>query len=73
MVEMREAFGKSLLELGKKNNSVVVLDADLASSTKTTYFAKEFPERFFQCGIAEQNMMGVAAGLAICGKIPFVT
>lgn len=73
MVAMREAFGKSLVELGKKNKDVVVLDADLASSTKTSYFAQEFPDRFFQCGIAEQNMMGVAAGLASCGKIPFVT
>jgi transketolase len=73
MVAMREAFGKSLVELGKKNKDVVVLDADLAISTKTTYFTEEFPDRFFQCGIAEQNMMGVAAGLASCGKIPFVT
>ncbi|NQT66568.1 MAG: transketolase family protein [Actinobacteria bacterium] len=73
MIAMREAFGKSLVELGRKNKDVVVLDADLASSTKTTYFAEEFPDRFFQCGIAEQNMMGVAAGLASCGKIPFVT
>jgi len=73
MVALREAFGKSLVELGKRNKDVVVLDADLASSTKTTYFAEEFPDRFFQCGIAEQNMMGVAAGLASCGKIPFVT
>ena len=73
MVAIREAFGKSLLELGKKNADVVVLDADMASSTKTTYFAEEFPDRFFQCGIAEQNMIGVAAGLAASGKIPFVS
>ena len=73
MTAMREAFGRALLKLGKKNENVVVLDADLASSTKTTYFAGELPGRFFQCGIAEQNMMGVAAGLASCGKIPFVT
>lgn len=73
MVTLRDAFGKALLELGKQNENVVVLDADLASSTKTTYFAKEFPTRFIQCGIAEQNMVGVAAGLASCGKIPFVT
>lgn len=73
MAAIREAFGKSLVELGKKNKNVVVLDADLASSTKTIYFAKEFPDRFFQCGIAEQNMIGVAAGLASCGKIPFVS
>ncbi|MCD4670544.1 MAG: transketolase family protein [Actinomycetia bacterium] len=72
MVAIREAFGKALLQLGENNKDVVVLDADLASSTKTTYFAEKFPERFFQCGIAEQNMIGVAAGLASCGKIPFV-
>ncbi len=72
MVAFREIFGKSLVELGKKNKNIVVLDADLASSTKTTYFAEEFPDRFFQCGISEQNMIGVAAGLASCGKIPFV-
>lgn len=73
MVAFRETFGKSLVELGKKNKNVVVLDADLASSTKTTYFAEEFPDRFIQCGISEQNMIGVAAGLASCGKIPFVS
>ena len=73
MVAIREAFGKALVELGKKNKDVVVLDADLASSTKVTYFADKFPERFFQCGIAEQNMIGVAAGLAASGKIAFVT
>ena len=71
MVAIREAFGKALLELGERNKDVVVLDADLASSTKVTYFAEEFPERFFQCGVAEQNMIGVAAGLATSGKIPF--
>ncbi len=73
MVAIREAFGKSLVELGEKNGNVVVLDADLASSTRTSYFAERFPDRFFQCGIAEQNMVGVAAGLAASGKIPFVT
>ena len=72
MTAMREAFGKALAELGEKNKDIVVLDADLASSTKTTYFAAKFPERFFQVGIAEQNMVGLAAGLASCGKIPFV-
>ena len=72
MVAIREAFGKALLQLGEDNKDVVVLDADLASSTKVTYFAEKFPERFFQCGIAEQNMIGVAAGLAASGKIPFV-
>ncbi|MBM3712924.1 MAG: transketolase family protein [Actinobacteria bacterium] len=73
MTAIREAFGKALAELGEKNKEIVVLDADLASSTKTTYFATKFPDRFFQAGIAEQNMAGVAAGLASCGKIPFVT
>ena len=71
MVAIREAFGKALLELGERNEDVVVLDADLGSSTKITYFAEKFPDRFFQCGIAEQNMIGVAAGLAASGKIPF--
>jgi transketolase len=73
MTELKEVFGKALLELGKKNKNVIVLDADLANATKTIYFAEEFPDRFFQAGIAEQNMVGVAAGLALCGKIPFVT
>ena len=73
MVAMREAFGKALLELGSINENVVVMDADLGSSTKTTYFAQKFPDRFFQVGIAEQNMVGIAAGLASCGKIPFAT
>ena len=72
MTAIRDAFGKALAELGEKNKNVVVLDADLASSTKTTYFAAKFPDRFFQAGIAEQNMVGLAAGLASCGKIPFV-
>jgi len=72
MTALRDAFGKALLELGSKNKDIVVLDADLGSSTKTEYFAKEFPERFFQCGVAEQNMVGIAAGLAASGKIPFV-
>lgn len=72
MAAIREAFGKALAQLGEKNKDIVVLDADLASSTRVTYFAEKFPERFFQCGIAEQNMIGVAAGLAASGKIPFV-
>ncbi len=71
MVAIREAFGKALAELGAENEQVVVLDADLASSTRTTYFSEKFPKRFIQCGIAEQNMVGVAAGLAMTGKIPF--
>jgi len=72
MTAIREAFGKALVTLGEKNKDVVVLDADLGSSTKVTYFAERFPERFIQCGVAEQNMIGVAAGLAASGKIPFV-
>src|SRR4030043_500126 len=69
----REAYGKFLEELGKENKDIVVLDADLSRSTMTKYFAKEFPERFFQCGLGEQNMMSVAAGLAASGKIPFAS
>ncbi len=69
----REAFGKALVELGRENKNVVVCDADLSKSTMTTYFAKEFPDRFFSLGIAEANMVGVGAGLAFAGKIPFVS
>src|SRR6476469_14129 len=67
----REAFGRALVELGRENKDIVVCDADLSKSTMTTYFAKEFPDRFISCGIAEANMIGVAAGLAMSGKIPF--
>jgi transketolase len=67
----REAFGKALLELGRENKDIVVCDADLSKSTFTHLFAKEFPERFFSCGIAEANMVALAAGLASAGKIPF--
>jgi len=69
----REAFGRALVELGRENKDVVVCDADLSKSTMTTYFAKEFPERFISLGIAEANMCGVGAGLALAGKIPFVS
>lgn len=69
----REAYGKALVELGKENRNVVVLDADLSKSTKTADFAKVFPERFFNIGIAEADLMGTAAGLATCGKIPFAS
>lgn len=69
---VRDAFGKALVELGKKNKDVVALSADLAGSVRTNWFAEEFPERHFEVGIAEQNMMGIASGLAACGKIPFV-
>ncbi len=67
----RESFGETLVELGKENPDIVVLDADLAEATKTNIFKKKFPERFIDCGIAESNMIGIAAGLATCGKIPF--
>lgn len=67
----RQSFGEALKELGQENNNVVVLDADLAGATKTNIFAKEFPERFFDMGIAEQDMLGTAAGFATCGKIPY--
>lgn len=69
----REAYGKALVKLGEKNKQIVVLDADLSQSTKTADFAKVFPERFFNVGIAEQNLMGTAAGLSTTGKIPFVS
>jgi transketolase len=67
----REAFGQALVALGRENKDVVAVDADLSKSTMTHLFAKEFPDRFFSCGIAESNMVGVAAGLASAGKIPF--
>ncbi|MFC1935099.1 transketolase family protein [Chloroflexota bacterium] len=70
---LREAYGKTLVELGKANQDIVLLDADLCQSTMTKYFAAEFPERFFDCGIAEQNMVCIAAGLAASGKIPFAS
>jgi transketolase len=69
----REAFGKALVELGEANPDVVVLDADLSKSTYTAEFGKKFPERFFECGIAEANMVAIGSGLASSGKIPFVS
>lgn len=69
----RETYGKTLLELGRENTNIVVVGGDLNKSTMTTFFAKEFPDRFFDCGAAEQNMMGISAGLASSGKIPFVS
>ena len=69
----RQSYGEALAKLGKENKQIVVFDADLAEATKTNIFAKEFPERFFDMGIAEQNMMGTAAGMATCGKIPYVS
>jgi len=68
----REAFGKALVELGRENRDIVVCDADLSKSTYTNYFQKEFPDRFFECGIAEANMVAIGAGFAYAGKIPFV-
>lgn len=73
MIATRDAYGEVLAELGETNKDVVVLDADLSGSTKTAIFAKKFPERFFNMGIAEQDMMGTAAGLASSGKIPFAS
>ncbi|MBR3132782.1 MAG: transketolase family protein [Clostridia bacterium] len=69
----RQSYGEALVELGKKNNNIVVLDADLSTATKSNMFKKEFPERFFDMGISEQDMMGTAAGMASCGKIPFAS
>lgn len=69
----RESYGEALAELGDKYENLYVLDADLAAATKTGIFKKKFPERFFDCGIAEANMMGVAAGMAATGKIPFAS
>lgn len=70
---VRSVYGKTLVELGKKNENIVVLDADLSCSTQTQLFAKEFPQRFFNVGIAEQDLMTTAAGLSCTGKIPFVS
>ncbi len=72
-IATRESYGKALLELGKLHDDVVVLDADLACATKTGVFQKEFPERHIDCGIAESNMIGVAAGIATTGKVPFAS
>lgn len=69
----REAYGKALVALGAENQNIVVLDADLSKSTKTADFAKHYPDRFFNMGIAEANLMGTAAGLATAGKIPFAS
>jgi len=73
LLYQRDIYGKTLVELGRRNNDIVVLDADLSNSTRTVIFAKEFPERFFNFGIAEQNMMATACGLASCGKTVFVS
>ncbi|MEW6456549.1 MAG: transketolase family protein [Acidobacteriota bacterium] len=70
---LRDVYGETLLELGRENKKIVVLDSDLSASTKTNLFAREFPERFFNMGVAEQDMIGTAAGLALGGMIPFVS
>ena len=72
-ISTRDAHGDALVELGYENPNVVVLEADISSSTRTCFFAEKFPDRFFQMGIAEANMMAVAAGMATTGKIPFVS
>ncbi|MBP3707391.1 MAG: transketolase family protein [Clostridia bacterium] len=72
-IATRQSYGEALVELGKVNKDVVVLDADLSTATKTNMFAKEFPNRFFDMGIAEQDMIGTAAGFATCGKIPYAS
>jgi len=69
----RETYGKTLVELGKQNKDIIVLDADLSPSTMTRFFAREFPDRFFDCGLEEQNMIGIAAGLAASGKTVFAS
>lgn len=73
MISTRKAYGQTLVELGKENPDIVVLDGDLSKSTMTNSFSKEFPSRFFNMGIAEPNIMATAAGLASCGKIPFAS
>ncbi|MCR5527044.1 MAG: transketolase family protein [Lachnospiraceae bacterium] len=70
-IATRDSYGNALVELGKEHDNLVVLDADLAAATKTGTFKKAFPERFFDCGIAESNMVGIAAGIATTGKVPF--
>ena len=69
----RESYGEALVELGKENENVVVLDADLSTATKTNLFAKQYPTRFFDMGIAEANMIGTSAGLASCGKVVYAS
>jgi transketolase len=69
---VRDGFGEALVEMGEKDERIVVLTADVAESTRVDKFAKKFPKRFIECGVAEQNMMGIAAGLAAAGKIPWV-
>ena len=70
---LRDTFGELLVNSGDKNNNIVVLDADLSTSTRTFKFAEKYPNRFFNMGIAEQNLLGTALGLAISGKVPIVS
>ena len=72
-IATRQSYGEALAELGEKNKKIVVLDADLSESTKTCLFAKKFPNRFFEMGIAEQDMMSTAAGFAASGMIPYAS
>ena len=72
-IATRDSYGNALVELGKAHDDLVVLDADLAAATKTGTFKKEFPDRHIDCGIAECNMMGIAAGIATTGKVPFAS
>ena len=72
-IATRESYGNALVELAKEHDNIVVLDADLAAATKTSIFKKEFPDRHIDCGIAEANMIGIAAGLSTCGKVPFAS
>lgn len=72
-ISTRESYGRALVELGRRKKDIVVLDADLSPSTMTSYFAKEYPDRFFDCGLQEQNMIGIAAGLAASGKTVFAS
>ena len=72
-IATRQSYGETLVELGKVNEKIVVLDADLSEATKTSLFKKEFPNRFFDMGIAEQDMIGASAGMATCGQIPYAS
>ena len=72
-IATRESYGNALVECGRENENILVLDADLAAATKTSLFKKEFPNRHIDCGIAECNMVSIAAGIASTGKIPFVS
>src|SRR3989338_7749578 len=69
----RDAYGKTLVELGKESQDIIVLDADLSKSTRTDAFGKAYPDRFIDIGIQEANLVGIASGLASCGKIPFIS